>query len=63
MEAQLTMLAARKKFWARSMKQWLFMNQPQEVASFLPLIQLLLEMALQPVTTYALHARTTQPIH
>ncbi len=31
-EAQLTMLVAGKKCWARSVKKWLLKNQPQEVA-------------------------------
>jgi hypothetical protein len=62
-EAQLTMLAAGKKCWAGSMKQWLFKNQPQEVVGFLPPVQPSLEMAPQPVATHALHARTTQPIN
>jgi hypothetical protein len=42
-EAQLTMLAAGKKCWVGSMRKWLFKNQPQEVASFLPPVQLPLE--------------------
>jgi hypothetical protein len=62
-EAQLTMLTVGKKCWVRSVKQWLFRNQPQEVAGFLPPVQLSLEMALQPVTTHALHAGTIQPIN
>jgi hypothetical protein len=62
-EAQLTMLATGKKCWAGSMKQWLFRNQPQEVAGFLPLVQPSLEMAPQLVATHALHAMTTQPIN
>ncbi len=53
-EAQLTMLAAGKKCWARPMKKWLFKNQPQEVAGFLPLVQPPLEMAPQLATTCAL---------
>jgi hypothetical protein len=35
-EAQLTILIARKKCWAGSMKKWLLQNQPQEVLGFLP---------------------------
>jgi hypothetical protein len=52
-EAQLTMLATGKKCWAGSMKKWLFKNQPQEVAGFLPLIQLPLETTPQLVATRA----------
>jgi hypothetical protein len=44
-EAQLAMLVMGKKCWAGSMKKWLFHNQPQEVASFLPSVQPSLEMA------------------
>jgi hypothetical protein len=44
-EAQLAMLAARKKCWAKSVKKWLLQNQPQEVASFLPPVQPPLETA------------------
>jgi hypothetical protein len=53
-EAQLVMLAMGKKCWTRFVKKWLFRNQPQEVASFLPPIQPLLEMALQLAMTHAL---------
>jgi hypothetical protein len=35
-EAQLTMLVVGKKCWAGSVRKWLFNNQPQEVACFLP---------------------------
>ncbi len=42
------------------MKKWLLKNQPQEVASFLPLVQPSLEMAPQFTTTRALQAKTTQ---
>jgi hypothetical protein len=42
-EAQFTMLVARKKCWAGSVKKWLLKNQPQKVAGFLPPIQLPLE--------------------
>jgi hypothetical protein len=42
-DAQLIMLAAGKKCWARSMTKWLFRNQLQEVANFLPQIQPSLE--------------------
>jgi hypothetical protein len=45
-EAQLIMLVARNKCWARSMKKWLLKNQPQEVAGSLFLIQSSLEIAL-----------------
>ncbi len=34
-EAQLAMLTAGKKCWARFMKKWLFQNQPEEVVGFL----------------------------
>jgi hypothetical protein len=34
-EAQLAMIAG-KKCWAASVEKWLFKNQPQKVASFLP---------------------------
>jgi hypothetical protein len=44
-EAQLIMLAARKKCWAGSLKKWLLKNQPQEVIGSLLLIQSSLEMA------------------
>ncbi len=44
-EAQPTMLDARKKCWAASVKKWLLKNQPQEVANFLPPIQPTLEIA------------------
>ncbi len=55
------MLAAGKKCWARSMKKWLLQNQPQEVASFLPLVQLSLETTPQLATTRALQVKTVQP--
>jgi hypothetical protein len=42
-EAQLVMLTTGKKCWVGSVKKWLLKNQPQEVAGFLPSIQLLLE--------------------
>ncbi len=45
-EAQLIMLAARKKCWAGSVKKWLLNNQPQEVAGSLLPIQPSLKMAL-----------------
>jgi hypothetical protein len=44
-EAQLAMLAVGKKCWAKSVKKWLLNNQPEEVVSFLPPIQPLLETA------------------
>jgi hypothetical protein len=62
-DAQLVMFAARKKCWAASMKKWLFRNQLQEVASFLPPVQPSLEIALQLATTNALQAGTIQPIN
>jgi hypothetical protein len=43
------------------MKKWLFQNQPQEVASFLPLVQPPLKTAPQLATTYALLVGTAQP--
>jgi hypothetical protein len=52
-EAQLAMLVAGKKCWAGSVKKWLFQNQPQEVVSFLPPVQPLLETSLQLATTHA----------
>jgi len=55
------MLAARKKCWAGFVKKWLLKNQPKEVAGFLPLVQSLLEMALQHVVACALQAGATQP--
>jgi hypothetical protein len=39
-EAQLVMFVMGKKCWAKSMKKWLFKNQPQEVAGLLPSVQL-----------------------
>jgi hypothetical protein len=62
-EAQLTMFVVGKKCWDGSVKQWLFRNQPQEVAGFLLPIQPSLEMAPQPIATHAFHAGTTQPIN
>jgi hypothetical protein len=62
-DAQLVMFAAGKKCWAASMKKWLFRNQLQEVASFLPPVQPSLEIALQLATTNALQAGTIQPIN
>jgi hypothetical protein len=53
-EAQLTMLATRKKYWAGFVKKWLLKNQPQEVARFLPPVQSSLETAPQLATTRAL---------
>ncbi len=44
-EAQLIMLAARKKCWARSVKKWLLKNQPKEVVGSLLPIQSSLKMA------------------
>jgi hypothetical protein len=60
-EAQLAMLVAGKKCWAKSVKKWLFKNQPQEVVGSLPLVQLSLEIMPQLTTTHALQARTVQP--
>jgi hypothetical protein len=37
-EAQLSMLAAGKKCWVRSVQKWLLKNQPKEVANSLFLI-------------------------
>jgi hypothetical protein len=62
-EAQLSMLITGNKCWAGSVKKWLLRNQPQEVASFLPLVQLSLETTPQPATTHVLHAGNTQPIN
>jgi hypothetical protein len=45
-EAQFIMLVAGKKCWARSMKKWLFKNQPLEVVGSLLSIQSSLEMTL-----------------
>jgi hypothetical protein len=45
-EGQLTMLVKGKKCWAGFMKKWLLKNHSQEVASFLPLVQPPLEIAL-----------------
>ncbi len=59
-EAQLVMLVAGKKCWARSMKKWLFQNEPQEVAGFLPLAQSPLETTLHLAATRALQAGTTE---
>jgi len=47
------MLDAGNKCWARSMKKWLFKNQPQEVA-IMPLVQPPLKMAPYPTTTHVL---------
>jgi hypothetical protein len=44
-EAQLIMLPAGKKCWARSVKKWLLKNQPEEMVGSLLLIQSSLEMA------------------
>jgi hypothetical protein len=44
-EAQLIMLVAGKKCWARFVKKWLFKNQPEEVAGSLLSIQSSIEMA------------------
>jgi hypothetical protein len=57
-EAQLAMLAAGKKCWARFVKKWLFKNQPKEVVGCLPLVQLLLETAPQLVATHAFQVKT-----
>jgi hypothetical protein len=59
-EAQLTMLIARKKCWAKSVKKWLLQNQPQEVACFLPLAQSSLDTTLQLAATRAFQAGTTE---
>jgi len=57
-EAQLAMLATGKKCWVGFVKKWLLKHQPQEVANFLPLVQLSLETMPQPVLTHVLQART-----
>jgi hypothetical protein len=54
------MLAARKKCWAGSVKNWLLKNQPYEVATSLLLVQPLLEIAPQLTTTRAFQAKTDQ---
>jgi hypothetical protein len=59
-EAQLAMLVAGKKCWAGFVKKWLFQNQPQEVAGFLPPAQSPLETTLQLAATRALQAGTTE---
>jgi len=59
-EAQLAMLVAGKKCWARSVKKWLLQNQPQEVASFLPPAQSPLDTTLQLAVTCVLQAGTTE---
>ncbi len=61
-EAQLAMLIAGKKCWARFVKKWLFKHQPQEVAGSLPPVQPLLEMTPQLITTCALQARIVQSL-
>ncbi len=60
-EAQLIMLVARKKCWAGFVKKWLLKNQPQDVARFLPPIQLPLETTPQLAMTRAFQVMTTQP--
>jgi hypothetical protein len=45
-EAQFAMLVVGKICWAGSVKKWILQNQPQEVASFLPPTQSLLETTL-----------------
>jgi hypothetical protein len=62
-EAQLAMLAAGNKCWARSVKKWLLKNQPQKVASFLPLVQPLLEMTPQPTSTRVLQVEELATAH
>jgi hypothetical protein len=59
-EAQFIMLAVRKKCWVRSVKKWLFQNQPQEVVVFLPSVQSPLEIVPQLAATHALQAGTAQ---
>ncbi len=61
-KARVATFAVGKKCWARSMKKWLFKNQPQEVAGFLPLIQPPLETAPQFAMAHALQAGTIQPL-
>jgi hypothetical protein len=53
-EAQFTMLDVGKKCWVGFVKKWLFQNQPQKVAGFLPPVQSPLEMAPQLATTRVL---------
>jgi hypothetical protein len=53
-EAQLAMLAVRKKCWVGSVKKWLLQNQPHKVVGFLPLVQPPLETAPQLTTTHVL---------
>jgi len=54
------MLVTGKKCWAGFVKKWLFQNQPQEVASFLPPIQSPLETTLQFIATCALQVGTIE---
>jgi hypothetical protein len=60
-EAQLAMLAARKKCWAGFVKKWLLKHQPKEVASFLPPVQPSLETVPELAVTCAFQARIAQP--
>ncbi len=59
-EAQLIMLAAGNKCWVRSVKKWLFKNQPQEVAGSLLSIQSSLEMALSSFPHTMLNVKTVK---
>jgi hypothetical protein len=52
-EAQLAMFDVKKKCWVGSVRKLLFKNQPQEVAGFLPHVQLLLESTPQLTATRA----------
>jgi hypothetical protein len=61
-EAQLAMLAAGKKCWARSVKKWLFKIQPHEVAILLP-VQPSLKMAPQPTMVRALQVEEPTVAH
>jgi hypothetical protein len=60
-EAQFAMLVVGKKCWIGSVKKWLLKNQPHEVASFLPLVQLAFKPAPQFTATYVLQVGTAQP--
>ncbi len=62
-EAQFAMLTTGKKCWAGFVKKWLLKNQFQEVASFLPPVQLPLETVIQPTTTYALQVEEPGAAH
>ncbi len=59
-EAQLAILVAGKKCWARSMKKWILQNQPQKVVGFLLFVQPSLETVHQFATTCVLQVGTAQ---